>query len=72
VISRAFILYTNRAFTLRGIVFWRIRDGKIVDRWATMDVWVCSNSSLPVVNPAKLKSGIRQPKNFDLKVSLSE
>jgi predicted ester cyclase len=28
---------TNRAFTLKGMVFWRIRDGKIVERWATMD-----------------------------------
>ena len=28
---------TNRAFTFSGMVFWRIRDGKIVERWATID-----------------------------------
>jgi steroid delta-isomerase-like uncharacterized protein len=28
---------TNRAFAFSGIVFWRIRDGKIVERWATID-----------------------------------
>lgn len=28
---------TNRAFTLTGMVFWRISDGQIVERWATMD-----------------------------------
>jgi predicted ester cyclase len=28
---------TNRAFTFTGMVFWRIRNGKIVERWATMD-----------------------------------
>jgi steroid delta-isomerase-like uncharacterized protein len=28
---------TNRAFVLTGMVFWRIRDGKIVERWATID-----------------------------------
>lgn len=28
---------TNRPFTVTGMVFWRIRDGKIVERWATMD-----------------------------------
>jgi len=28
---------TNRQFSFRGMVFWRIRDGKIVERWATID-----------------------------------
>ncbi len=28
---------TNRAFAFTGMVFWRIRDGKIVERWATID-----------------------------------
>ena len=28
---------TNRAFTLTGMVFWRVRDGKIAERWATID-----------------------------------
>jgi len=28
---------TNRAFVLTGMVFWRICDGKIVERWATLD-----------------------------------
>lgn len=28
---------SNRAFSLTGMVFWRIRDGKIVERWATLD-----------------------------------
>jgi predicted ester cyclase len=28
---------TNRAVTFTGMVFWRIRDGKIVERWATID-----------------------------------
>jgi steroid delta-isomerase-like uncharacterized protein len=28
---------TNRAFTFTGMVFWRIRDDKIVERWATID-----------------------------------
>jgi steroid delta-isomerase-like uncharacterized protein len=28
---------TNRAFEFTGMVFWRIRDGKIVERWATLD-----------------------------------
>jgi steroid delta-isomerase-like uncharacterized protein len=27
---------TNNAFAFTGMVFWRIRDGKIVERWATM------------------------------------
>lgn len=31
------IAATNRAFTLTGMVFWRIRDGKIAERWATLD-----------------------------------
>lgn len=28
---------TNRTFVLTGMVFWRIRDGKIVERWAILD-----------------------------------
>lgn len=28
---------TNRAFDFTGMVFWRIREGKIVERWATID-----------------------------------
>ena len=28
---------TNRAFAFTGMVFWRIRDGQIVERWATID-----------------------------------
>jgi steroid delta-isomerase-like uncharacterized protein len=28
---------TNRAFAFTGMVFWRIRDDKIVERWATID-----------------------------------
>ena len=28
---------TNRAFVLTGMVFWRICNGKIVERWATLD-----------------------------------
>ena len=28
---------SNRAFTFTGMVFWRIREGKIVERWATID-----------------------------------
>jgi steroid delta-isomerase-like uncharacterized protein len=28
---------TNRAFAITGMVFWRLRDGKIVERWATLD-----------------------------------
>ncbi|HEX5423254.1 MAG TPA: ester cyclase [Candidatus Acidoferrales bacterium] len=27
----------NRPFTFTGMVFWRVRDGKIVERWATID-----------------------------------
>jgi predicted ester cyclase len=28
---------TNRGFTFTGMVFWRISDGRIVERWATID-----------------------------------
>jgi steroid delta-isomerase-like uncharacterized protein len=28
---------SNRTFTFTGMVFWRIRDGKLVERWATID-----------------------------------
>ncbi len=28
---------TNRAFEFTGMVFWRIRDDKIAERWATID-----------------------------------
>ena len=28
---------SNRAFAFTGMVFWRIRDGRIVERWATID-----------------------------------
>lgn len=28
---------TNRSFVLTGMVFWRIKDGQIVERWATLD-----------------------------------
>jgi len=28
---------TNRAVAFTGMVFWRIRDGRIVERWATID-----------------------------------
>jgi predicted ester cyclase len=27
----------NRPLSFTGIVFWRIRDDKIVERWATLD-----------------------------------
>jgi predicted ester cyclase len=28
---------TNRTFEFTGMVFWRIREGRIVERWATVD-----------------------------------
>jgi steroid delta-isomerase-like uncharacterized protein len=28
---------SNRKVTFRGMVFWRIRDGKIIERWANID-----------------------------------
>lgn len=28
---------TNRSFKFPGMVFWRVRDGKILERWATID-----------------------------------
>ena len=28
---------TNRQFSFTGMVFWRLRDGQIVERWATID-----------------------------------
>jgi predicted ester cyclase len=28
---------TNRAFAFTGMVFWRVGDGKIVERWTTLD-----------------------------------
>lgn len=28
---------SNRRFAFNGMVFWRIRDDKIVERWATID-----------------------------------
>lgn len=28
---------SDRAFKFSGMVFWRIRDGKIVERWGTLD-----------------------------------
>jgi steroid delta-isomerase-like uncharacterized protein len=28
---------THRQFSFSGMVFWRIREGKIVERWATLD-----------------------------------
>lgn len=28
---------TGRQFSFTGMVFWRIRDGKIVERWASID-----------------------------------
>jgi predicted ester cyclase len=28
---------TNRAFEFTGMVFWRIRDGQIAERWAAID-----------------------------------
>jgi steroid delta-isomerase-like uncharacterized protein len=28
---------TNRAFTFTGMVFWRVREGRIVERWAIID-----------------------------------
>jgi len=28
---------SNRAFAFTGMLFWRIRDGRIVERWATID-----------------------------------
>ena len=28
---------SNRAFAFTGMVMWRIRDGKIAERWATID-----------------------------------
>jgi predicted ester cyclase len=28
---------TNGAFAVTGMVVWRIRDAKIVERWATLD-----------------------------------
>lgn len=29
---------TNRPFTLTGMVFWRVRDGRLAERWATLDL----------------------------------
>jgi len=29
---------TNRSLVLKGMVFWRIRDGRIAERWATLDL----------------------------------
>jgi len=28
---------TNRSFVLKGMVFWRIHEGRIAERWATLD-----------------------------------
>lgn len=28
---------TNRSFVFSGMVFWRIRDGQIAERWGTLD-----------------------------------
>lgn len=28
---------TNRAFSFTGMVFWRIRDSQLAERWATID-----------------------------------
>jgi predicted ester cyclase len=28
---------TGRRFVLKGMVFWRIHDGRIAERWATLD-----------------------------------
>ena len=28
---------TNRSAQFTGMVFWRVRDGKLVERWATVD-----------------------------------
>lgn len=28
---------THRSFQMKGIVIWRLRDGRIVERWACMD-----------------------------------
>jgi len=28
---------TGKRFTMKGMVFWRIEDGKIRERWATLD-----------------------------------
>jgi steroid delta-isomerase-like uncharacterized protein len=28
---------TGKSFVLKGIVIWRIRDGRICERWATLD-----------------------------------
>ena len=30
---------TGRPFVLKGMVMWRLRDGKIAERWATLDQW---------------------------------
>jgi predicted ester cyclase len=31
------VAVTNRGFRFTGMVFWRIREGKIVERWAIID-----------------------------------
>ena len=28
---------SNRQFTFSGMVFWRVRDGQLVERWGTID-----------------------------------
>ncbi|MFN7945698.1 MAG: ester cyclase [Blastocatellia bacterium] len=30
---------TGRKFVLKGIVIWRIADGRLKERWATLDQW---------------------------------
>jgi predicted ester cyclase len=30
---------TGRSFAFKGIVIWRIADGKLRERWATLDQW---------------------------------
>jgi steroid delta-isomerase-like uncharacterized protein len=30
---------TGKSFVLKGMVMWRIQDGKIAERWANLDQW---------------------------------
>jgi predicted ester cyclase len=31
------LVLANQPFTLTGVVFWRIENGKIAERWANID-----------------------------------
>jgi len=36
--------FVRNTFAFTGMVFWRIRDGKVVERGRRLTVWVCSNN----------------------------